>query len=472
MHAIRHFFSIFFSESIGNALRGSFLFAAVMLVMSSSGIWKYLGSTITAHELVRSAAWSVDRESEHLPLVIAVDDSGYQNLFNTRSPLPRDRMLLLLQTIAAHTRSTARVSIDIDLSPAPGQETQQAALDAFLLQNPARWVLPAVRAGNPELAVQLRNWRLAMCARGIGFGLPYIPTEFGYPKLTYQYRNSLGDASRGTNKCPDPEIPFIQKPLPLQPQFLKTGTVVPFSGDLEALASILDTINPESVVLGGAWGNNDIFATPFGDRYGVQIHAAALAGIIQGERLVPSFIELLLSLAVVSLISTSLFYAVHSLNRYATSSIPSMVGHSFFTARLKPVLLIAMVLVMLFLMMEMLAILHARTGIWVDTAQFGGYTIVCLLVDWNLGRSAPAHFQNWTATFHSSVVSPLMDDLRSISQSLRVVFKQSSVWTEAGQQIVISRLRALFEGVCAFLSLMMQSVVPIGSMAYIVYKSV
>ncbi|EGF33019.1 hypothetical protein IMCC9480_1413 [Oxalobacteraceae bacterium IMCC9480] len=471
MSVLRQIAGTFFSENVTRTVRTSLLSTAVMLLLSSTGTWKYMASTIDAYEMGRAVAWAGTAEIDTLPLVIAIDDTGYEQFFNARSPVDRDKLRALLATIAAHTRPATRVAIDIDLSPVPGQAAQQYALEQLLLQSSGKWILPAVRGGDPRLAAKLATWRTGLCARGIDFGLPYIPNEFGYPKMTHQYANSLGDASARHGTCADPELPMVQKALPLQPAYLKSGMVVPFSGDLALLASLLDTINPPFVVLGGAWGQTDIFATPFGDRYGVQIHAAALAGAIQHEHLAPVWVEILSSWAFMSTMSILMFYLLQALVRHTETRADSMPGHAFFTLRLRPLLVIGVVCGMLYLLMESLAIWHATTGFWMNTARIAGYTIVCLLVPWNLGRVDPAHFKTWKSAVRGHVTATLRKEVRSARQSLRIVLGRSTLWIDGDKAIAMSRRRALFEGSCALISLSMQSVLPVVSLGYILYKS-
>lgn len=476
MHFLRQFSGVFFTQSVAHALRGSVLFAAFLLLLTSTGSWKYFGSTVTAHEMQRSAAWAPIRDVGDVPVFVAIDDYAYENFFHAESPVSRDSMLALLKTVSEHTRPSTRVVIDIDVSPVPGQAEGQRRLEGFLLQAPGKWVLPAVQSGDARLAATLAKWRNGLCASGIDFGLPYIPNEFGYPKLTHQYQHSLADAATGRGACADPAAARMQKAMPLQASYLKSGLIIPFSGDLVLLAALLDSIGPTSVVLGGAWGQTDVFATPFGDRYGAQVHAAALAGSRTRERLAPSWLEVLVSWTFVSLISTILFYLSQFLSRHTDTAPASMVGHAFFSMRLKPILMFIIVSGSFLLLVELLAVLHAFSGLWINTTKLGGYMAVWFVISSNLGRSAVAPVKNWKTAFRGQILSPLRADLGSVLKSAQVVFNRSSAWpstgwTDAGAAINVSRPRAAFEGSCALVSLLMQSAVPVASLAYIFYKT-
>ena len=472
MAYVKNLFYGIFWWSVTRALRASILSTVLIMVLASSGGWKYFSSTITAHELARSAAWTQTVDAKLLPLVIEIDDAGYQRFFNAKSPVSRERMLALISTISAHSAPATRVTIDVDLSPVPGQSVEQTALQNFLFINPQKWILPSVRAGNPQEAMSLQQWRTVMCRRGVDFGLPYIPNEFGYPKMTHQYKDSLSDASVRRGTCADPEGPYTQKPMPLQPMYLKSGLVVPFSGDLDALAGILDMVKPKSIVLGGAWGQTDIFATPFGERFGVQIHAAALAGAINGDVLAPLWMELVLSWIFISFVTTSMYYASLFMNHEAAAGSGNMVGHVFFITNLKPIALIALSLLQLYLLMELASMLHAASGFWISTVKTIGILVVYLLVPWNLGRVEPMKYRSLHMVMKEDIALPIRLDLRSLQQSAEIIGGKSQRWNFTGGNLQMSKGRALFEGSCALISLLLQTVFPLITLSVILYNSV
>jgi hypothetical protein len=467
LDALRQFIGIFFSESVAHALRGSVLVAVMMLFLHASGVWKYFESTVRSHEFARSAARTDSVDAARLPLVILIDDAGYEGFLEAKSPVPRGRMLTLLQTIAAHTDPQTRVLVDIDLSPMPGQAREQAQLDRFLLREPGKWILPAVRSARPETAAELAAWRAALCSKGVSFGLPYLPNEFGYPKLTHQYVGALADAAGKAVSCVDPQQPLEQTPMPLSPLALKSGMVIPFSGDLAALGDMLDLMHPSAVVLGGAWGQTDIFASPFGDRFGAQIHAAALAGVSTGQHFAPHWMGALLSWTFVSALSTLLIYLARYLATHTEGSHASMVGHTFFALRLKPILMLAVVFAAFLALTELLAVIHARTGLWMDSTALAAYLIVWFFITLEGGRKVPTGFKNWRSVFRGYIASPLLREAQSVADSWRAL-RDARMQTAEPH---VSRRRAAFEGMCALASLMMQSVLPAVSLMYLLYHS-
>ena len=471
MHFIRHIFGGVFFWSVIRAFRSSILSTVLLTLLASTGGWKYFTSTVTAHELTRAASFTRTIDAENLPVVIEIDDTGYEQFFSAKSPVSRERMLALLTMINAHTAAATRVTIDLDLSPVPGQDDAQAALQQFLFMNPKKWILPSVRGGNPEVAASLRKWRTMMCKHGVDFGLPYIPNDFGYPKITHQYEGSLADVSTRHGSCADPDAPLVQKRLPLQPVYLKSGLVIPFSGDLDTLAGILDLIKPHSIVLGGTWGQSDLFATPFGERFGVQIHAAALAGSLAGETIAPAWIGLLISWLFISLVTTCMYHTSRFINRQTANIGDNMVGHVFFAERLKPLLLMILAFVMLYLLMELLSLLHAATGFWISTSNIWGTVVVCLLVPWNLGRAEPSKYRNASKALKDEVIDPIRNDLISLRQSTDIIRGRAVRWVYKYGELPMSRGRALFEGACATVSLLFETIFPLVSLVFLInYK--
>lgn len=470
---IRYFQTAFLAEGLLAILRSSLLSGGVVGLMAASGTWQYFSSTLSAYDLQRSAAWAGAVDAVRQPVLVMIDDTGYEKFFNAQSPVSRERVLALFRTIAEHTPKTTRIVVDIDVSPAMGQEAQQAELDRYVLQQPDRWVLPAVKSGNAETAQRLRQWRSDLCAKGVGFGLPYVPTEFGYPKITHQYQDGLADAGLQPKlPCADPDGGYIQKPLPLQSTAIKSGVVLPFSGDLEMLGQMLEATTPAVVVLGGAWGQTDIYGTPFGDRFGVQIHAAALAGGLNGNRLAPNAIELLVVWVFVSLISTLLGYLSERVNHFDTTQTSSMAGHAFFRERGKPFLFIVLTFGLLMGLSEVLAIAHVNTGLWISSSKVGCITLGTMLLTWDWGRTMPEQYNGFNHAWSEVVAKPIARDLGSMVQSFKILLGQNQRWIEAGKPVAISKKKVVFEGVCALVSLLSQTVLPITSLAYAVIEPV
>jgi len=472
---LRKFFVAFIDTFFSHTIRGSLLIGGVVLLLSNTGAWQYFSSSMLAHDVKRAAYWSQTDANSPRVLVVAIDDAGYQDYFSAKSPIDRERARMLLQTVSDHAPKAKRILLDLDLSPVPGQAAGQKALDDFFLTNPQRWVLAAVNSGSEKDVAEQKVWRIQLCEKGISFGLPYLPNEFGYPRLTHQYQSGLADvALQPAGRCAEPSTSYRQKAMPLSPTMLQTGMVIPFNGDLKALGDVLDAVDPDWVVVGGAWGSTDIFATPFGDRFGVQVHAAALAGAIENQRIAPHVLQLIVAWLFVGLASISLGYVTQNLSRWFTPKTDAMAGHKFFVLNVVPLVFTLLILGMLLALSEGLSMLHARTGYWIPSSVVGCTALVSLLMVWDWGKGVAGKHSNLKETWARVVRQPVQQDVQSIATALKVLRlgPQNQAWGVGPNDTQISRRRATFEGFFALVSLTIQTVAPLGSVIYAVFKPV
>jgi hypothetical protein len=262
--------------------------------------------------------------------------------------------------------------------------------------------------------------------------------------------------------------------MPVSPTMLQTGLVIPFSGNLKALGEMLDAVEPDWVVVGGAWGSTDIFATPFGDRFGVQVHAAALAGSMERQRVAPHWLQLMVAWFFVGLSSVLLGYVSLNLGRWFTPSTVAMVGHSFFVSNVLPLVFTLSVLALMFALSEVLSVLHAQTGYWIPSSVVGSTALISLLLVWNWGTGVARKHLSFRETWYKLVGLPIKKDMQSIHTAFKVMRlgRQPLAWGVVPGDTPISRKRAAFEGFFAFVSLIMQTLAPLASVMYAVSKPV
>lgn len=463
MTFIKDFFLGFLVVCFIKVFRGSVLVIGVSLLISNTGAWRFFTSSFLAHDLSRTAHWTKTELQPQKVVVVAIDDEGYQGYFSAKSPLDRKQMTQLLKTVASSAPNAQRITLDLDLSPVPTQPAGQKLLDAYILQNPKLWVLPAVNSGSEADKAEQKNWRSQLCSKGISFGLPYVPNEFGYPKLIHQYQGGLAEMSLlPAGRCADPTDEFIQKVMPLSPTTLSAGLVVPFNGDLKALAEILRAVDPDWVVVGGAWGNTDVFATPFGDRFGVQVHAAALSGALEHQRVAPYWLQLLAAWIFVGILSVVLSYTAQAFGRWFKPVTEQMTGHRFFLQTVHPLLFVITTFGLLFLLSEFLSMLHARTGYWLPSGYIAGVGVGTVLFTWNLGRTPTATHGDYRAAWQKVVSTPIKQDFYSMVTAVKVLFSgpRPDNWGTPEGLAPIGRGRALTEGLFSFGSLLVQVVLP------------
>lgn len=456
-------------------MRSSLLIAGVWMLMSNTGAWQYFSSSMLAHDVARTAHWSQFEATQAKVVVVAIDDAGYQGFFSAKSPLDRKLTKQLLDTIATSAPKAKRITLDLDLSPVPAQPNGQKMLDAYLLLDPKRWVLAAVNSGSEADIAAQKAWRERLCQQGISFGLPYVPHEFGYPKLIHQYENGLADMTlQPAGQCADPVDGFVQKAMPQSPAMLQTGLILPFSGDLNALAAMLQAVEPDWVVVGGAWGSTDVLATPFGDRFGVQIHAAALAGALEHQRVAPNGVQLVVAWLFVSVLSTVLTSMGAYLGRWFAPQTKAMAGHRFFLEILSPLIFILIAIGLLYALSEGLSVLHARTGYWLPSSIVASTAMSSVLFVWNLGRNVPVNHDGITAAWRTMVSNPIKADVYSIATAAKTVFTgvQPQAWGVVPPKVPVSRWRAAFEGLFALVSLVVQAAAPFGIVTYALLKPI
>ncbi len=456
-------------ELLLHTLRGPMMLIAMLPLVASTGTWQYLASSWSAYDVTRAAALTPDTTRLPNVAVVAIDDAGYQGYFGARSPIDRDRAAALLAVVDRHAPDAKRIVLDLDLSPVPGQAAGQHTLDQLFLANPQRWVLAAVDAGTPEDIANLRQWRQSLCAQGLSFGLPYIPNEFGYPKLTHQYVGGLADAALAApGTCADPAVPFVQKLMPMSPHVLASGLTIPFNGDLEALGQVLDMVRPEWIVVGGAWGQTDIFGSPFGDRFGVNVHLAALAGGLTDEREASHFVAVCVALLFVTLCSVVLRYTSILFAEVLAAPTPHMVGHRYFLTSIQPIVFVFVVLALIAAMAQLAAVLRAHAGYWVPTSYSATMVLAYLLLKWNWGQVAVDAHLSLRHVWHEVVSHPIQMELKSLAASYAVLRLGNDriAWGVNAGELGIGRVRAAAEGALALLGLLMQTLFPVGSLLY------
>ncbi len=491
MKQISSFFGQLLRVVLIRTLRGSFLISGGIMLLAATGPWQYMASSFNAFDLRRAAGWSdVSRGSPQV-VVAAIDDAGYEGFFSGRSPLDQARLLELLRNIDQAVPQARGILVDLDLAPAPGVDP--APLLQFFSMNPGRWILadPVVRAADDTPT--RRQWRDALCRLGVRIGVPYLPTEFGYVVAQQQYADSLSQvAMRGGDACrvhrerlsgpADAKAPQLLRVNALMsPVAVQVGFVVPFSGDMTGFKSLLESTQPQWVVVGGAWGPTDVLNTPMGERFGVQLHAAALEGRLQGEREAPYIVQLgvaWLALAVIEV----LVAALHGwLGARVLPWAPDHAGHRFMMRSLWPLGVMLLAFFWIVGVAQALAMLRAATGYWIPSAPVAAVILIGVVFVWNLGLSTVIREASVKSAWHNTVWNPIVQDLRSIRHACAVVrgavpasnatpsassvpaagFLSTSAFMATATGAPLSRLRAGVEVVLATASLVIQTGLPV-----------
>lgn len=242
--------------------------------------------------------------------VVEIDDWSFDNAFSRRSPLKRDEIHRILTEIY-ETRPGLLV-IDLDLAPADAtilseEEEQMEREIARLIaaksgpEGTATVLLSPMPVTHRAWSERRQQWRddleQSKDAR-ISFGHGGIPERFGMTNRFFADDESLyaaasrgagypGDFSRASSALSrntgiiDPRV-YLTKLDPV-------SVTRPKGDEVEALSCRIHRAfreecgkpGPEQskriVYFGAAFGEDDLFATPFGRLYGVEVHAAAFA---------------------------------------------------------------------------------------------------------------------------------------------------------------------------------------------------
>lgn len=369
------------------SMRASLVTGAALTLLGSLGVGKYLNSSLQAVDVRRAAALTPDTRKDARVLVIGIDDQAFQGFFDGQSPLRQDHLAELLETVAAHAGKARRIVVDIDLAPTRRLAHAQR-LEQVLSAAGSRWVLVTADGATQADSSERAAWRERLCRQGVSFALPAVATEFGYVRMGHQYRGALADVAwRQQQQCLAPEAPTELRRMALSPHELAEGTTVPFSGDLGALAQMIDALEPEWVVIGGMWGKDDVFQTPFGDRFGVQVHAAGLAGHVRGEREAPYLLQTAFAWGVVSAMTMLAAGISMRLRRVARGGATELLpGHRFLDHGVRPLLLLLVVCACIAWVSWALGALWASSGYWIPSSSVVVITLVTVALSWNWGR--------------------------------------------------------------------------------------
>lgn len=447
-------------------MRYSLLTSAATLILSHLGVGKYLISSLEAIDM-RIAAQVESARTDTGVLVVAISDAGFQRYFGGVSPLNQSKLAELLRSVRESAPEARRLLVDLDLSPGPGV-VGAAALETELRLDAKRWVLASAAPATPALAQQQSNWRERLCQAGVSFANPLLPTDFGYVRPTQQYRNSLADvAANKPSHCESATARPELQAATLSPHELNAGIVLAFDGDLQVLQEQIRALSPRWIVIGGNWGHEDVFLTPFGDRFGVQVHAAALASEVQGERQAPYGVQVLVSWLFVSLASflaARLNQALRGVGWQARQSLP---GHRFFDTSVRPAMILSMVLLFAAAMAYALAQFWGRSGIWLPSSMTVLVLLSTVMLAWNWGRDDIPRGGKLSRAWKARFASPVLRELRCLRAAARALAggARPGVWGR------LSRPRILFELLMTLASLAFQTVLPALALGLTLAKS-
>lgn len=480
--------SQFFYAVLGKTVRGSFFLLGGVMLVSGTSVWKFADSSFAAHDFVRAAHWTEGKATQ--VVTIGIDDTGYEAYFEGRSPLDRGKLLLLLQAIQSAAPSASKIVVDLDLAPA--LYDSQDSLFALFAARKDQWVLAEPIRGVADENASTKLWRHRLCDAGITVGLPYLPTEFGYLNTKQQFANSLADVAlqRVTNPCRaisagiehaqrnDQAAELAKISSPMSPSYVRDGMVLPFHGDVQELTATLTMLAPKYIVVGGVWGTGDILGTPFGDRYGVQLHAAAIDGALKHQRALPYALNYIVILCVMTLMTIVLAMLQERMHRWLyRDPVPArdpeklLPGHKFLALRLWPLCVLLLCFAAILGLAELLAMQFAWTGIQIATSVTAAALIAYLFFNWNFGLNEIHHETDTGTTLTHALVKPIREDWHSLKGSTCRLAGWGATAKVFPQHAKLTTGRAAIEFSLALASLLLQTLIPAITMCFSVSKS-
>lgn len=462
-----------FATEIMVKLRGTLVIVVLLFALFSSGPWRAVDAVFADVDLAAAQWWQSLGTRRDAVQVVAISDGDYEGLFRATSPLNRQVIAELLRDIAK-VPGFERVLVDLDLSPSPGAAHQEA-LDRVLIAYGARFVLPLpLSVGlSAEGAIRQQAWLLRMCEAGVRFGRSDIAQYYGRPSPGWDVPGSLSDVTR-TPAASGPCVPVVADPDQRRPAGLSPSALAePLTLTLADLGSqrteLLAASAARYIVVGGTWGEDDRFETPFGVRYGVHLHAARLQGHLEGRATVSEWMQIIVAIVYSAFVTTVLRAVARAMDRSTGPSedaVPRfrMAGHEFWRDRFRPLVLLVLAASMALAGTCVLAALHGLEGIWFSSLKVVGMGGVVQLFDWPRLSERPR-----TNAWRTLLWVPVTRDWCALKAALRVLLGRSAAGVNPRCRRLVSaaiahgrspRRTALVDGAGAALSLVGQTLFP------------
>lgn len=316
-------------------------------------------------------------------IALLIDSETYETRYLERSPL--SRCALLEDLTPLYAANPDLVAIDIDISPAlwtvrpaksaeSGKPTEQGLfqsevdcedkLYSMIKQHKKKTVIMEpfdVSDQAVELKKKKAEWKTEMEQAGIKFGQAQLPVNYGLvigedsspTSFAAQARKLVGKHTNHSQKDRiDPREYARITPITISELNSQANSKVYLTAALDK------TMRPDRVAFyGAAFGKDDIFMTPVGEVYGVEVQAAAyLSDGLQQHPILDLLVDIVIAIVFGILIAVCW-------NRYFVWRLSQVPKHRQL-ARLWIAGLVVAVLIMGMLISLLSLWLLARLGIW------------------------------------------------------------------------------------------------------------
>lgn len=244
-------------------------------------------------------------------VTLGISPERHTALYDTISPLPRCQLLEDLEAIYAV--NPTRLAIDLDVSPTPLALSQrdggasaacEARITALLSLHARKTILiTPFPADNATLQQAKHQWMGELCRSGVTFAEPFL--REGISSFVYAYdvselsmAHALRADSKPTHSVCGELFGASQDAVPQANGYLTGDWSAPFSTrapdqrpqvlpinfrefesrvqriDWGITPPDLEGLRDQTVIFGARYGQDDLFETPLGRKYGMDLHAA------------------------------------------------------------------------------------------------------------------------------------------------------------------------------------------------------
>ena len=233
-------------------------------------------------------------------VVLVISNTYFEKVFNSQTPLDKKHLMNLIQKISGKNPNS--IIFDLDISPDYNFNNEIANIknNAFYdylmsISKDIKIVLPFAFISESKENKKLKSeWIRRMCKNNIHFAFPFISSEIGATLQYLNYKNHLSvfsnnllqnkhDVENICNEVSSETILSFEDIKSKHSKKYESSELTPINfkninfNTIE-LNSISDLdkydLKDKVIFLGGSYGFGDTFITPYGEKYGVQIHDA------------------------------------------------------------------------------------------------------------------------------------------------------------------------------------------------------
>ncbi|MFK7779804.1 MAG: CHASE2 domain-containing protein [Candidatus Gracilibacteria bacterium] len=277
-------------NKVKDSIVSYFFVNGIILILSFIGIFD-IANTISLRNIANSITSENVYSTSNKSLTLMISNTFFEKEFKSKTPLDKDKLYTLLNNIIMQKPKS--IIFDLDISPDYDFSNLSKNLLNHKLYNLLKKhaininiILPFAFISDTQENKRIKKeWIKEMCTANIKFALPFLDAEMGVALRYHDYNNnlSLGQVSNlsicadvlSTTNIENLQNKYQKKynqseKYPINYKNIQTSTIILNSmNDLKKY-----DLTDKSIFLGGGYGFSDKYITPYGEKYGVQIHEA------------------------------------------------------------------------------------------------------------------------------------------------------------------------------------------------------